>query len=85
MRAEKESKDGNRCFHGMSGVGKQTNSIVCSIKRSVIQRAVDGKGIGRRVIENPSTRSSKEKSEAAPICCTPLLTVESLLEELKVW
>ena len=68
MRAEKESKDGNHCFYGMSGVGKQTNSIVCSIKRGVIQRAVDGKGIGRRVIDNPSTRSSKEKSEAAPIC-----------------
>ena len=68
MRAEKESKNGNHCFYGMSGVGKQTNSIVCSIKRGVIQRAVDGKGIGRRVIDNPSTRSSKEKSEAAPIC-----------------
>ena len=68
MRREKESQDGNRSFYGMSGVGKQTNSIVCSIKRGVIQRAVDGKGIGRRVIDNPSTRSSKEKSEAAPIC-----------------
>ena len=55
-------------LYGMSGVGKQTNSIVCSIKRGVIQRVVDGKGIGRRVIDNPSTRSSKEKSEAAPIC-----------------
>ena len=68
MSAEKESQDGNRYFYGMSGVGKQTNSIICSIKRGVIQRAVDGKGIGRRVIDNPSTRSSKEKSEAAPIC-----------------
>ena len=45
MRAEKESKDGNHCFYGMSGVGNQTNSIVCSIKRGVIQRAVDGRGI----------------------------------------
>ena len=71
-RREEESKKSpkyrNHCFHGMNGVGKQTNSIVCSIKRGVIQRAVDGKGIGRRVIENPSTRSSKEKSEEAPIC-----------------
>ena len=66
--SKKKSKDCNHCFYGMKGVGKQTNSIVCSIKRGVIQRAVDGKGIGRRVIENPSTRSSKEKSEAAPIC-----------------
>ena len=47
---KKESKDCNHCFYGMNGVGKQTNSIVCSIKRGVIQRAVDGKGIGRRVI-----------------------------------
>ena len=66
--SKKSPKDRNHCFYGMNGVGKQTNSIVCSIKRGVIQRAVDGKGIGRRVIENPSTRSSKEKSEAAPIC-----------------
>ena len=68
MRVEKESKNGNHCLYVMSGVGKQTNSIVCSIKRGAIKRVVDGKGIGRRVIENPSTRSSKEKSEAAPIC-----------------
>ena len=66
--SKKSPKYRNHCFYGMNGVGKQTNSIVCSIKRGVIQRAVDGKGIGRRVIENPSTRSSKEKSEAAPIC-----------------
>ena len=66
--SKKKSKDCNHHFYGMNGVGKQTNSIVCSIKRGVIQRAVDRKGIGRRVIENPSTRSSKEKSEAAPIC-----------------
>ena len=47
--SKKESKDGNHCFYGMNGVGKQTNSIVCSIKRGFIQRAVDGKGMGRRV------------------------------------
>ena len=47
--SKKESKDCNHCFYGMNGVGKQTNSILCSIKRGVIQRAVDGKGIGRRV------------------------------------
>ena len=33
----------------MDGVGKQTDSIPCSIKRCVIKRVVDGKGIGRRV------------------------------------
>ena len=47
--SKKESKDCKHCFYGMNGVGKQTNSILCSIKRCVIQRAVDGKGIGRRV------------------------------------
>ena len=37
-------------------------------------------GIGRRVIDNPSTRSSKKKVEAnPPICCTTLLTDESLI------
>ena len=35
--------------YGMNGVGKQTNSIPYSIKRYVIERVVDGKGIGRRV------------------------------------
>ena len=32
-------------FYGMSGVGNQTNSTVCSIKRGFIRRAIDGKGI----------------------------------------
>ena len=32
-------------FYGMSGVGKQTSSTVCSVKRDFIRRAVDGKGI----------------------------------------
>ena len=36
-------------FYGINGVGKQTNSILCSIKRCVTNRVVDGKGIGRRV------------------------------------
>ena len=49
MRAKKESKDCKHSFYGMNGVRKQTNSILCSIKCGVIQRAVDGKGIGRRV------------------------------------
>ena len=35
--------------YGMNGVRKQTNSIIYSIKRCVIKRVVDGKGIGRRV------------------------------------
>ena len=35
--------------YGMNGVGKQTNSMTYSIKRRVIKRVVDGKGIGRRV------------------------------------
>ena len=52
--------------YGMNGVGKQTNSIPYSIKRCVIKRVVDGKGIGRRVNYNPSTRSSKEKGRSSP-------------------
>ena len=32
-------------FYGMSGVGKQTNSTLCFIKRGFIRRVVDGKGI----------------------------------------
>ena len=35
--------------YGMNGVGKQTYSIPYSIKRCVIKRVVDGKGIGRKV------------------------------------
>ena len=46
---KEESKDCKHSFYEMNGVGKQTNSILCSIKCGVIQRAVDGKGIGRRV------------------------------------
>ena len=48
-RIENESEGSVRgvqtLFYGMSGVGKQTSSTVCSIKRGFIQRAVDGKGI----------------------------------------
>ena len=47
---EKEELQG--CKHrayGMNGVGKKTNSIHYSIKRFVIKRMDDGKGIGRRV------------------------------------
>ena len=32
-------------FYGMNGVGKQLNSIIYSIKRCVIKRMVDGRGI----------------------------------------
>ena len=47
---EKEEFQGFNCrAYGMNGVGKQTNSIHDSIKRSVIKRMDDGKGIGRRV------------------------------------
>ena len=46
---ENESKGSDQgvktLFYGMSGVGKQTSSNVCSIKRGFIRRAVDGRGI----------------------------------------
>ena len=51
---EKEEFQGCKCrAYGMNGVGKQTNSSHDSIKRSVIKRMDDGKGIGRRVNQNP--------------------------------
>ena len=47
---EKKEFQGCKCrVYGMNGVGKQTNSSHDSIKRSVIKRMDDGKGIGRRV------------------------------------
>ena len=52
-RRENERKEELQGFehrvYGMNGVGKQTNSIPYSIKRCVIKRVVDEKGIGRRV------------------------------------
>ena len=52
--AEKDEFQGCKCrAYGMNGVGKQTNSSHDSIKRSVITKMDDGKGIGRRVNQNP--------------------------------
>ena len=42
---EKKSFKGLHRVYGMNGVGKQINSIPYSIKRCVIKRVVDGKGI----------------------------------------
>ena len=51
-KMEKKRNEGLQDYehkvYGMDGVGKQTDSIPCSIKRCVIKRVVDGKGIGRR-------------------------------------
>ena len=59
----------------MNGVGKQTNSIHYSIKSCVIKRMDDGKGIGRRVNQNPSSRGTPTEFKGrASICCTTLLT-----------
>ena len=48
-KRENASKRGvqgmNSLFYGMNGVGKQTNSTLCFIKRGFIGKAVDGKGI----------------------------------------
>ena len=55
--------------YGMNGVGKQTNSIHDSIKHSVIKRMDDGKGIRRRVNQNPSSRRTPTEFKGrAPIC-----------------
>ena len=69
MKGKKNEIQGNvqgmkTLFYGMSGVGKQTSSTICSIKRDFIGERL--MGIGRRVIDNPSTRSSKEKGEGSP-------------------
>ena len=47
MKGKKNESKGNiqgmkTLFYGMSGVGKQTSSTICSIKRDFIRRAVDG-------------------------------------------
>ena len=69
MREKKKLQGCEHKVYGMNGVGKQTNSILYSIKRCVIKRVVDGKGIGRRVNQNPSTREAPKKNgERAPIC-----------------
>ena len=49
MREKEEFQGCKHSAYGMNGVGKQTNSIPYSIKRYVIKRMDDGKGIGRRV------------------------------------
>ena len=67
---KKEEFQGCSCRAcGMNGVGKQTNSIHDSIKRSVIKRMDDGKGIGRRVNQNPSSRGTPTEFKGrGPIC-----------------
>ena len=47
MKGKKNKSKGNvhgmkTLFYGMSGVGKQTNSTIFSIKRDFIRSAVDG-------------------------------------------
>ena len=66
----KEEFQGCKCrAYGMNGVGKQTNSIHDSIKRSVIKRMDYVKGIGRRVNQNPSSRGTPTEFKGrAPIC-----------------
>ena len=51
---EKDEFQGCKCrAYGVNGVGKQTNSSHDSKKYSVIMKMDDGKGIGRRVNQNP--------------------------------
>ena len=49
MREREEFQSCKHRAYGMNGVGKQTNSIHYFIKRCVIKRVDDGKGIVRRV------------------------------------
>ena len=51
---EKDKFKGCKCkVYGMNGVGKQTNSSHDSKKLYVITKLDYGKGIGRRVNQNP--------------------------------
>ena len=50
---EKDEFKGCKCrAYGMNGVEKQTNSSHDSKRRYLIKKMGDGKGIGRRVIQN---------------------------------
>ena len=63
----KEEFQGCKCrAYGMNGVRKQTNSIHDSIKRFVIERMDDGKGIGRKVNHNPSSRGTSTEFKEGP-------------------
>ena len=69
MREKEEFQGCKHNAYGMNGVGKQTNFIHYSIKRYVIKRMDDGKGIGRRVNYNSSSRGTPTENEGrAPIC-----------------
>ena len=71
-KENEEKEEFQRCkcrAYGMNGVRKQTNSSHDSIKRSVIKRMDDGKGIGRKVNQNPSSRGTPTEFKGrAPIC-----------------
>ena len=67
---EKEKFQRCKCrAYGMNGVGKQTNSSHDSIKHSVIKRMDDGKGIGRKVNQNPSSRGTPTKFKGRAAIC----------------
>ena len=70
---ENERKDefqGCKCReYRMNGVGKQTNSIHDSRKRSVIKRMDDEKGIGRRVNQNPLSRGTPTEFKGRVSIC----------------
>ena len=71
-KENEEKEEFQRCkckAYGMNGVGKQTNFIHDSIKCSIIKRMDDGKGFGRRVNQNPSSRGTPTEFKGrAPIC-----------------
>ena len=69
MREKEEFLGCKHRAYGMNRVGKQTNSIHYSIKRCVIKRVDDGKGVGRRVNYNPSSREAPKKKEGRAQSC----------------
>ena len=69
MREQEEFQGCKHRAYRMNGVGKQTNSIHYSIKRCVIKRVDDRKGIGRRVNWNPPSREAPKKKEGRASIC----------------
>ena len=79
---EKDDFQERKCrAYGMNGVKKQTNSSHDSIKRSVITRMDDGKGIGRRVNQNPRhPKELRQRRQAkGSLCLTFPLPAPSFL------
>ena len=72
--------------YGMNGVGKQTNFIHYSIKRCVIKRVDDGKGIRRRLIRTHHPKKlQRKRKEGRQVVEQPCSQSNHSWSKLKVW